>query len=196
MESEEYPSVRRALFGDEDKAANIWCGVKWVFWHVSHLLLALLLILLGIIIVPFALLHRGLTRGSQTTAAAKVRVVLHQIGSNPTVVKAFQALLVLVIAVLGVGALAFAVWFFLNYPMVFLRALGLSLGVVAGLFGGALLVEYALPIIGRKLKTVAAYFGVVREKSEGTPVARRVIGYCPVSMDINPRWFEKVFGKL
>lgn len=193
MDSEEYPSVRRALFGEDDRAANLWCGVKWVVWQATHLLLALLLVAAGLLLaIPF-LVWFGLKKGGETGPGEKARETLRGIGSNPKVVKGVRCFLYLAMAVIVSLVVAITVWFLIYEPEALLIGTLAALGFLALLALVIGLVESVFPWLGRKMQPVLEYFGYVREKSEDTPVARRVVGYCPVSMDINPRWFEKLF---
>lgn len=49
-EDDTYPSVRDALF-DDDKVANLYCGIKWLIWQVGYLIFGTLLVVIGVPVV-------------------------------------------------------------------------------------------------------------------------------------------------
>lgn len=62
-QDQEYPSVRKALFG-QDTVANLYCACKWLLWHLFYILF----VVLGVIVVTvltfgFLLLRVGLFIG-------------------------------------------------------------------------------------------------------------------------------------
>lgn len=57
-DDDEYPSVRRAIFGEE--VANIYCACKWALWHLFHVLFVLVGLAMLAILVPTFLVWRVL----------------------------------------------------------------------------------------------------------------------------------------
>jgi hypothetical protein len=67
---DEYPHWRTALFGDQEHAANLWCGLKYGAWHLFHLLYVVLLGLILVVAVPAFLGWRLLRYVALRTGAA------------------------------------------------------------------------------------------------------------------------------
>lgn len=123
--TDEYPHWRTALFGDHEHAANLWCGMKYVAWHLFHLLFV-----------------------------------------------------VLATAVLVVAVPSFLAWRLLRY--VALRA------------GAALAARLPEGPGSQQVQRVKQTASTARDR----PVTRRLYGYCPVEIKMDPRWFEGLGGKL
>lgn len=124
-DEDEYPHWRTALFGDNDHAANLYCGVKYAAWHLFHLLYVVLLGLFLTVAVP-----------------------------------------------------AFLGWRVLRY--------------VALRTGAALAARLPEGAGERQVQRVAITTKTVRD----TPVTRRLYGYCPVDIKMDPRWFDGLGATL
>lgn len=197
-----YPSAKKALT-EYREWLNLRCIVKGAFWHGSHGLLAAVLIIFGL---PIALLIRGgekvmeyfeenspkvevdgpsdetkekIDNTSKKLGRAKNRII------TPGVKKAaritFGALAVVVSAVGVLGVLYLFIKMILSEPMVFLQALVTSFGIIAGIFVLAYLHEK---------------FTENKDKIIRTPGVRRLYGICPVDMDMEPKWFQKIFDDV
>lgn len=199
---DKYPHWKDALFGDDGIVANLRCGTKYVSWHGLHIILAT--IILGIVLTV-----KFLETVSETKSC---EVAVNKLRSDRvknvtiTVTKGLSAFIVLAFISAG-GYLA------IKNPFEFLKGIGLFIGILAlslaitlVLMGAYLLVSSRIkPTIERKSresdripskKDVSSKASEVAEVSKETPVVRRVYGRCPVSFEIEPKWFEKFIDKL
>lgn len=182
-----YPHWKDALFGNHGLRANLRCAVNYVVWHGSYGLLAF-----------FGLLAMGifgaLDRVADTKTAQNVGEKLRTSRAKKTLRTLVYAVGVLFIAGFT-GATGY--WIYLN-PMEFLASVGLivcTLIVVAVMAFGMDRMASS-ETVNKAGSKVASGASKVGEKSKVTPVARRVYGHCPVSMDVEPKWFESFEDKL
>lgn len=52
-----YPTVREALFGN-GHTANLYCAVKYIMWHLIHIIFAALGLIVGVGVILATLIHR------------------------------------------------------------------------------------------------------------------------------------------
>jgi len=201
----EYPHWKTALFGN-GHAANLYCAVKYAIWHGAHILLA-------IIAVAGVVLYKALN-----LAARAIRRVAPESSPNvpPPDVDVRAALTSERASNIGIIALVIAliVWFgWIAYELL-LYALANTILFFAWIGGVtvALVLLAISSLIAAKLSlgerskqaavatgaTTKRKAGAVKEKSKETRGLRRLLGYCPVSMSLEPKWFdsftERLFG--
>jgi hypothetical protein len=200
QDSDEYPSVRKALLGN-GHAANLYCGVKWLFWQLTHVILAGLILAGGAIVavaiiplVAYELFTDYVTKGRIAAKIPKLASRGPSITFTETHAKRLvQASLTFAVIAIGVN-IAFL---FIQAPILFLATVGLIT-----ILGIGLAAEYMLwtnlvrDYLSEKKQNSAQKFEQTRQKSEQTAVTRRVLGYCPVSMDIDPKWYEGLKKRL
>lgn len=193
MSESDYPHWKEALFGN-GHAANLYCAVKYGFWHAAHLLLAAVLLVVYVAVR----LWRAIPSAPNTGASEKVRSVT-QSSAGKKVGRVVTGLLFGAMALFCLG------WFI--YMLVFetvalLITLGAIVGGIALLFGAAWL-NQRFRITQRTADVTMAGAGKVvdvgskaKDKSKDKPLLRRLLGYCPVSMDLEPKWFDNLEERL
>jgi len=206
----EYPSWRTALFGNSH-AANLYCAVKYFIWHAAHALLAVPALALFLLVKAY----HGLQYVSETISPERTPAVPTpdmNVKEKFTSEKASKAgiwvLLVLLVGwfgylgyVLVLYILANTVQFLAIVGGIALAIIVLAVGVRAAMFfdNRHNLVERTKGGAKQTTTRTVRTAGVIKEKSKETPLVRRVLGYCPVSMSIEPRWFdaysELLFGE-
>lgn len=190
MGQREYPSIRKALLGQsENGVANLWCGVKWLTWQATYLAIGLLIAAFGAVILPVYLVAKFFQGGRAEIAYNWLARKLYNFATHDYTSKAVRWGLTSVAIGTVVGLAGLLVYGLVYYPERTLMEVGVITLVLLGI-GALAVVVRILEVVGHGL---AARFSDVKSKSEEKPVARRVIGYCPVSMDITPKWFEKIF---
>lgn len=204
MSDNEYPHWKEALFGN-GHVANLWCAIKYFVWHGAHLLLALLGLVLFLAIKAYQALDTAIGyAASDDSPLPNVNLkekLTSELASNIAI---------------GVFLLICAVWFgFVGYHIIlfalantimFLAAIGgITLAVIAITVGGflALVIEDKFGPKGKGKQAVtitgvkaAEKVGTVKEKSKETPLFRRLLGYCPVSMSMQPKWLDTFADSL
>lgn len=200
QDSDEYPSIRKALLGN-GHAANLYCGVKWLFWQLTHLIIAGAMlfgtVIVAIVIIPliaYGLLTEYVTKGRIASKLPKITSRAPNITITETHVKRLvQGGTAFVVTVIFVNVILL----FIGAPILFLATVG-----VLTIIGIGLAAEYMLwtnlvrDYLSEKKNNSAQKFEQTRQKSEQTAVTRRVLGYCPVSMDIDPKWYKTLKQKL
>lgn len=176
----EYPSWRTALFGN-GHAANIRCAIKYGFWQLGYVLLALVGGAILAVLYPFVKLagSDAMSRVVAATDNRRLRRAFVWLG------RGFVALLALAVAALVIRAI-------IRHPFEALVTVAGTVAIVVGILVVFLLIEVladALAPTRRRVEKRAAKAG---ERAQQTPVARRLYGYCPVSTDIEPKWFERL----
>lgn len=167
----EYPSLHDAILGNEH-AANLYCAIKYVIWHTVYLLLTAFMLTLTVTMLPLEWVwSRDSVRGAIVAVVSSSRV------------KQAAKALVLLTAIVIVGGVLVAVA--LNFYM----ALFFIASYAAVFALGWVWLVHVVPFLERVLPNV-------RERSQRQPVARRVYGYCPVSFEIEPRWYERLKERL
>lgn len=205
-EEEKYPSVREALFGD-NTIANIRCAIKWLVWHTMYVLLTVFgLLFVGVMTVVMKVagfIDKHLPEGPDVSgrlgplvdklavACAKFDRYVEDIGAKDVALKAAQVVVALGIIGAILFSLGFFVWLAFTQPWI----LATSLGGVVALFGVLAIIAYIEDETNAKQKTVDAV-SKTKEKAVETPGVRRVYGNCPVHMDMEPKWFQKVSEKF
>lgn len=135
---EEYPSLGHAL--RSDAAINLYCGLKWVAWHLFHLM--------------------------------------------------YVAFVTVAIVVVGTCIIA---WEALSYVAAWLVH-----------YIGAAYYGYARPPLARvasrftsdeSRKRIVTPLKGANQKSQKTPMLRRIYGHCPVSVKASPKWFEAISSR-
>jgi len=200
MSQEEYPSWRKALFG-QDTIANLRCAVKYTVWHTGYLLLTVVgALLLGLVAVATAIsraipgerLGDGASRLGGVVMRPIVAVVEAYQNSN-TAKRLAEYGAMLVLGALFIGAVAFLLWFIVMNPWIAAQAI-LTIGVVTAAI--VLTLEVLERVGGRAASSAGRGVQVAKEKAVETPGIRRVYGECPVHFDIEPKWFNKIDEKL
>jgi hypothetical protein len=201
-DSDDYPSWKEALFGN-GHAANLYCAVKYAFWHATHALLAVLLLAVFVIVKVAVTVGRAINAVTPDSTPSAPRPGLMDRLSGPRA-KAFARGSV-AFAFIGsvVYCISMLVYFIITAPLAVAAAFGLVvliIGVVILWFavkdrvfsalkrsGGA-----AANATGKAVKRGSE----IRQKSEKKPLVRRLLGYCPVSMNLNPKWFDRLEQRL
>ena len=188
MKEDKYPHWKDALFGDhEDMVANLRCAVKYLFWHGAYLLLAVFGVLLYAV-------SKVLGAIGQSGAATRTSNALH----SPQAKKAGRGLFVLSAILMVIYVIGVVIYLILTQPFALLGALvSVALIVVAGVIAG-----FAWEKGGPKVKALLSRAGSPVKKGASkagkkaieTPGVRRVYGNCPVHMNMEPRWFDKLFN--
>lgn len=199
----DYPHWREALFGNSH-VANLWCAIKYFIWHGAHLLLALLGVALFVLVKAYRGLKRavGYVTPDSAPSMPTPDVDLREKLTSETASEAGIVLLVLLLigwsSYLGYVLLMYA----LANPILFLAWVGgATLCVVALVIGVFIALKLEL---GKRSKQAAKVTGVktvktaskVKEKTKNTPGLRRILGYCPVSMSLEPKWYESFTERL
>lgn len=179
-----YPHWKDALFGNHGLRANLRCGVKYIVWHSSYALLALF----GVLAVAGA---EAFDRTVNTETADKIGKLLE----NNLLKKAIRGVIYAVTSLLALAFAGTVVYVIVTEPLATLAATLAIVGAVVIIFGIAFALDYVASTETAKNagEKVADGVSTVGQKSKVTPVARRVYGHCPVSMDLEPKWFEKRF---
>jgi hypothetical protein len=194
----EYPSPRKALLGN-DHVANLYCGVKYVFWQTMYLFLAI-----------------GLLVGKAVKASGFPRAadrIVDAVTADRTVKWLGNAMLGGFIIV-ALAAIASFYWVIHAEPYIGAYFIDAITAVGIGLYVegrthvllrlGDFLFEDVPNAVGGALKRTGSALGAradtaatktttaAKTVAEKTPksVRQRVYGYCPVSFDIEPKWFE------
>ncbi|AGM11617.1 hypothetical protein HCTV5_6 [Halovirus HCTV-5] len=185
MEENKYPHWKDALLGNDGAVANLRCAVKYGFWHAGYALLGVL----GIVLLALAWTFDKVTG---TGAVDRVQSFL----AHPYVDDATDLILAWAV---GVYFGAIASWLIIKIirePFLLVELIAVCVGVIVG----ALAIVAVAAYLWKKTRdtrqtTVALAGGAARragERAVETPGVRRVYGQCPVSMDIEPKWFERM----
>lgn len=176
----EYPTWR-VIFQD-DKYANLRCAVKYLFWMIAHVPLALIGIVAYIGITLLTLPTKLLPHDARSWCGTQLDRILR---SNLTK-KAGRALSVLFVGGFMVGVTVMILYSLYMNPLFTIGVVGLAIGILV-LLSGATIVGGA---IKRKILRPAG------KKAAETKAVRRIYGNCPVSMDVSPKWFDTLMAKL
>lgn len=219
-DEQEYPSAVKALL-DSDAVVNLWCGVKWLLWQGSHLLILLLGLLMvvayaiyRVVRAPLAWLNSKLNltgktveatgkAGSKTAKAvggAKERTsnATTSFFDSPKVKKVVRGVIGIASIAAVVGGLGFLLHFAITSPMVFFAAIGIITTGVAVIIGLFWLGEYLSDegYIEAAITKLTSGASSAATKAKETPGVRRVYGNCPVHFDIEPKWFESLISRI
>jgi len=195
MDDDKYPHWKAALFGNHNAVANLRCAVHYVFWHTVYGLLAVLGVLvvgaiktgkfiaqyLGPVEEPVVAFLDRLLRGVEY-------VITHRYTQK--VFKGFVAICAIGLLVGGAVTIVYSL-----YTM-FWTTVAIFGGIVLGfgaLIGALLLAEFLSDPAKSAATGVAVRTRAIGERAVETPGVRRVYGECPVSMDMAPKWFDKLF---
>jgi len=185
MTDNKYPHWRDALFGNDGAVANIRCAVKYTFWHVGYALLGVL----GVVLLAGAW---GLDKVTGRESVARVRSAL----GHPYVSDAVDLIVAWACGIiLGIYA-SIAIIKIVRDPFLLVEIIAICVGVIGGLLALLALGIYLWEKTRDGRQTLAKSTSNVMhragERAVETPGVRRVYGECPVSMDIEPKWFERV----
>lgn len=183
-DTDEYPSWKKALFGQET-IANLRCAVKYIFWHTAHLVLAIpIVISLGLL----TLVDKAANTGTASVAREKTDNEYLKSG-------AYYLMWALVIGYLAIGVAMIAVEIYAN-PMIAV----FILAVIGGVVVLGLTVALTASLAGEQFKAfgawVAGLLGSAGHRATQTPGVRRVYGNCPVSFKIDPKWYESLMERF
>ncbi|AGM11541.1 hypothetical protein M199_gp125 [Halogranum tailed virus 1] len=202
MSQEEYPSWRKALFG-QDTVANIRCAVKYAVWHTGYLLLTLVgLLLLGVAyvvkgigrLIPGDAIGRGAGRLADAIfRPIEIAVDKYQNSSTAKRLAEYGAMLVLGLAFLA--AVGLIVWHIWMYPMVALQVAGFIVGLAVVAFVTLYVIGYIREETNAG-ENVSRGIQGAKERAVDTPGVRRIYGECPVAFEIEPRWFEAIDERM
>lgn len=186
---DEYPSARAALF-DSDKLVNFRCFLKYILWHGAYILLAIV----GVLLYAGAVVFDRLSRSGGNRAVGAVQSGV----SDPRVKKvsrwAFGILAVLYIGIVLAYGAYLLYQALLAAPLLTVAAIvGVVVGVAAIIVGWAYGGPYVKRAIYRTGGAVASGASRAGAVAQQTPGIRRVYGECPVSFDIEPKWFDRIF---
>jgi len=177
-----YPHWKEALFGD-DRAANIYCAVKYALWHGSHVLM---LALLSVSVLSKKVLDSAASLVNRYDSEQFAFLISWK--DNPTVKKVFRYLgIILGVAFIlgGIIGIGIVVYYASMNPV--------STAFSAGIAIGAMVVAKIVSIV---LEKVVPTVATVKKSNENKPIIRRIAGYCPVSMDMEPKWFESIADRF
>jgi len=192
---DKYPHWKDALFGNHNAVANLRCAVHYVFWHGVYALLAVI----GVLVVGAIKAGKFIAQYLGPLAEPTERFLdglfsrISYVMNHEYTKKLGDAVFVIVAIGLAVTVVGGAIYLLVTAFWQFLAAVGGSLGVVALLFGLLLLAEKLRDPAKSAANGVAAKANVAGQKAVQTPGVRRVYGECPVSLDMAPHWFEKLF---
>lgn len=185
----EYPSWKDALFAD-DKIANLRCAGKYVLWQASYLLLAVI----GLILVA------AITAGkfvADKTPTNKLDPAFNRVGSGAHrlndglersgVKKAARMLAMAFMGLYVVGIVLYALYLMITNPVLTVGVIG-GIAVLVALFLGFKYLKNQTTVT----ETVASSASSAASRAKETPGVRRVYGNCPVHMDLEPKWFQKI----
>lgn len=185
-ETQKYPHWKDALFGG-DTIANIRCAIKYTFWHLTYLLMGIV----GAFLVVVATVLGKLGR---TSAARKVGAAAR----DDRVKKAVDVLFLMTFGFVVVGGLIVVAAFIILHPFAFLKGAAMFIGAALLALGLLLVYEKSESWLKGAMYKTAKPIGSGAKKAGSkavqTPGVRRVYGECPVSWDIEPKWFDKIFG--
>lgn len=196
-----YPSPREAIFGN-GHVANAWCALKYVSWH---LLYAFLAVCLGFLSIGIKMVDSVSGRiplwgtGRVTGGARRGAGWIHSALTHSRVkylTTPLLAVIAVVCFVVGIGGLVLMI---IDDPFAFF----VMLGVLIVLCAAFVLVIHVSIYLRKRFASTGRTVGDVvvpvqqranriRTQARDTTAVRRVYGYCPVSMDVEPKWFERV----
>lgn len=197
---DKYPYWKDALFGSEG-FANFRCGVKYGIWHGLHVILAS-------IIICAVLFARFLDTVARTRTAEVVSNKLRSEKTKTLIFKSTKGISILLIAFTSIWTIFFAITNPTEFGFILILTLTLCstvfiISVIAKLIHiGIIRVISSYKSRVRKservpdLDKVSTKATGVAEISKETPVVRRVYGQCPVSIHIEPKWFDSLLDKL
>lgn len=194
--SEEYPHWKDALFGNNSALANLRCAIKYGVWHGVHAILALIFVPIVLLIkaLEFVAKFAGPLKGPAFVVLESAMVMCETAWENKYVKKVGRGLLILfALAAVLVAALLLGIIVY-NYPYI-------VAGVVIGMVVAVALIAAGIYAWDRfsiddKKTHVAIRVRRAGEKATRTPGVRRVYGECPVHMDIEPKWFDRLVNAL
>lgn len=191
MDNDKYPSWRDALFSN-DTVANIRCGIKYIIWHGGYLLIAIV----GAIFFALYKFVDLLQRGSDTTPVKSARSKVDNDKAKMGARYIFGTALVVYAAAMLAWVLYTVVTFVLKYPGLALAGAIVAALIFATLLAGA---AYGGPYISKVLHRTAegatSTANRAGKKAVQTPGIRRVYGECPVSMNMAPKWYDRIFSE-
>lgn len=179
---DKYPHWKDALFGNHGLRANLRCALKYLVWHISYGLLSVIgLVAYGI----FATIDRVSNTALAQTVGEKLR--------TPQAKQIVRGGVYVVGGSIVVAFLGGVVYLAITEPVELAVTVGLVLGFFGAVFAFLTVLEYlsSTKTVDKTTDVVVKGAATVGQKSKVTPVARRVYGQCPVSMDMEPRWFQK-----
>lgn len=194
-----YPHWRVALFGDDDFRANLRCFIKYFSWHILYIILTILSIIMYSLFVTVDKvgnfrLYLWFKKKMKSNIFVKILTIIIYI----TISGLFLGFLILVgysIIMSPIESLMVISFLLVSLILIFLLEIGmlilaskLSIGKKAGKRMGSEASKTPSIILNSLSK--------ISKKSKVTPGIRRVYGYCPVSIHIEPRWFSDLENKL
>lgn len=182
-----YPSPRKAILGN-GHVANLRCAVKYLFWQAGHALLALAMGAIALIVFAAEVVYQVASFFGVGAAFERIgkSVARRAEDSGITMSHLETAFVLLFAACVGIVFLAlygYIVYLAFTYPLLFLATVG-GLVLVGIWLTGAYMVW-----------TFAKEEGYV-EKAQETRGVRRIYNKCPVSWDIEPKWFESFLNRI
>lgn len=203
-DANKYPHWKDALFGN-GHVANLRCAGKYLFWHLLYGVLAVIgLVLVGSHYVLTGVAdrvpskHIGNLFSWFAGGVDRTADVLHNrrlkkwIGNTVLVLLGLSALVVL----------GWGISFMIQHPWMALESVVLVLGIISLMFAAAYIedrwepgarTKYGLKIaVARVASALTSSARIAGSKAKETPGVRRVYGNCPVSMNIEPKWFGKI----
>lgn len=185
MEEDKYPHWKDALFGEDSAYANLKCAVKYGIWHAAYALLTVL----GAGLVIAAVVIDKITGSSLANRVMKI-------ADHPKVKFAGRAIVVSILGIWVLFALGMVAVEFYHNPIYLVYTAAAIAGVIVALIGIIIVEEktqeYRQTVV-RSANGVAVRVGT---KAKETPGVRRIYGRCPVSMDIEPKWYQNLKDKF
>lgn len=195
MTEDEYPSWRKALFGN-GHVANLKCAGKYGFWHGLYAVIAVLMfVVYGLCRVWDAIMSVGVSREGDSGPSWLIEKMRSE---------KFKDAVAAVILVFGFGwiltVMGALIYAFIQEPVQMAIDVAIVLGVVILLVIIAVSVIFAGTFIWNLFERGAEKYGptvtmkasAVSKTAKATKGVRRVYGRCPVSFDIEPKWFQKL----
>ncbi|MFB6236962.1 MAG: hypothetical protein ABEH81_01190 [Halopenitus sp.] len=168
MTEEEYPHWKAVLLSKE-KVWNAYCTIKYVIWHGLHAIHA---VIVGVVMLLAVILERMFGFSISEIVSDKL--------DHPAILKTAKSVAMLFFLLsIGVFLVAVAAFFYVLYQ----NPLETGIGIVG------IIVYFAVGFALLKLNRI--YGKPIRSKAKTTPVVRRIYGQCPVSMEIEPKWYQK-----
>jgi len=185
MNEDKYPHWKDALFGEDSTYANLKCAVKYGIWHAAYALLA---VLGAVLVVAATVVDRALGSSLVNSVLAFSR--------HPKVKFAGRAIVISVLGIWCLFALGLAAMEFYYNPIYLLYTAAAIAGVI-----GVLVFAFVVDEKTREQRKTVVYsindVAVrVGSKAKETPGVRRIYGRCPVSMDIEPKWYQNLKNKF
>jgi len=172
---DKYPSPKEAIFGN-GHVANLRCAIKYVAWQLTYTVIA-----------AFGLLFAGLVYVGEKVPVGYPLKYIGRFGQRVAQLSIVRPIITYFWYGVGVLVVALFLYTFVYYTIFAL----IVTGYIVALGASAIFAKRYGDSIESWLRRNLWFLPVAAEKSKQTPGVRRVYGHCPVSFDIEPKWFER-----